>query len=74
MTFDHLQKSIFAECQPNVFVRHAKVIVLFSNKKLMILRKNTFWKRQFLLLAETKFNYCEHQNGFCAQPTFFFFA
>ena len=51
-----------------------KIIALFSNKKLMILRKNTFWKRKFFLLAETKFNYCEQQNGFCAQPTFFFFA
>ena len=50
-----------------------KIIVLFSNKKLMILQKNTFWKRQILKLAETKLTNLRLAEWLlCATHVFFF--
>ena len=77
MTFDQLQKSIFAECQQKkqnfLCVTH-KIIVLFSNKKLMILQKNTFWKRQILNLAETKLTNLRLAEWLLCATHIFFFA
>ena len=50
-----------------------KIIVLFSNKKLMILQKNTFWKKQILKLAETKLTNLRLAEWLlCATHVFFF--
>ena len=50
-----------------------KIIVLFSNKKLMILQKNTFWKRQILKFAETKLTNLRLAEWLlCATHVFFF--